>query len=194
MKKNPYGWFFEHIQNPELSYYLEIRFLASLLNITIHNQVAFGGFVSWIWSFGKWRKEERMSKKCCAAEKLSSRSSPLCQLKKCREGDLHFLVWSQDCQLKKCRLISTCLASGHRNCLVSCCGTCLCQLWKWKLSHLLWNLTCQLPFTLAKIGYWLEFISFSVDSIWDERTPLHFGVLSWVIFKNYYLFTYMHKF
>ena len=100
-----------------------------------------------------------MSKKCCAAEKLSSRSSPLCQLKKCREGDLHFLVWSQDCQLKKCRLISTCLASGRRNCLVSCCGTCRVQslvfvsYGKWKLSHLLWNLTCQLPFTLTKIGY-----------------------------------------
>ena len=82
-------------------------------------------------------KKERSQKKCCAAEKLSSRSSPLCQLKKCREGDLHFLVWSQDSQLKKCRVISTCLASGRRNCLVSCCGTCpvtcLCQLWKMEI-------------------------------------------------------------
>ena len=91
-------------------------------------------------------KEERSQKKCCAAEKLSSRSSPLCQLKKCREGDLHFLVWSQDCQLKKCRVISTCLASGRRNCCGTCPVTCLCQLWKMEIVSSLVELDLSVAF------------------------------------------------
>ena len=122
---------------------------------------------------------------------MLSRSSPLYQLKKCREGDLHFLVWSQDCQLKKCRVIPTCLASGRRNCLVSCCGTCsvtfLCQLWKMEIVSSLVELDLSVAFypNLILTGIYLFFCGFHLG--WKNSIALRSSFVSFFIIITYSL-------